>query len=117
VAHGHDEATPSFSSSEATDSQALSACAVCRHKKDYGDTVILKQRTELIGVDRSVPALVKYVEVLRVLKAKPAQPDRAIIDAVAIEMDDMIRLAATSSAVEFFPQSGQRGRAKHLDAD
>jgi hypothetical protein len=36
---------------------------------------------------------------------------------VAIEMDDVIRLAAASSAVEFLPQSRQCGRAKDLDAD
>ena len=57
--------------------------------------MILQQRAEFASEDRGVPALVQLADVLRVLEAKPAEADRAVIDAVAIEVDDVIGLAGS----------------------
>ena len=64
-----------------------------------------------------MPALVELAGVLRVLEAQPAEADPTVIDAVAIEVDDLIRLAGAAGAVELLAQGGQRGRAEHVEAD
>ena len=53
---------------------------------------------------------------MRVLEAEPAEADLPVIHAVAIEVNDVIGLAGTASAVELLAQGGQRGRAEHVEA-
>ena len=112
------EATPTFSNSEATDSEASSAWrGLAGFEEDQRDAVVAQQRAELVGVDGDVAALLQLVGVLRVLEAQPAEADAAVIDAVAVEVDDVIRLARVAGAVEFLAQGGQRGRAEHVERD
>jgi hypothetical protein len=58
-----------------------------------------------------VSAILQLADVLRVLEAKSPKADPAVIDAVAIKVDHVIRLTGTTGTVEFFAQRGQRGRA------
>ena len=51
-----------------------------------------------------MPALLQLAEVFRVLEAQPTEADGAVIDAVAIEVDDVIGLLRAASAVEFCAQ-------------
>lgn len=56
-------------------------------------------------------------DILRVLEAQSAQADRAVVDAVAVEVDDVVRLARAAGAVELLAQGRQRGRVEDVDLD
>jgi hypothetical protein len=64
-----------------------------------------------------VPSLLELADVLWVLETKSSEAGLAVVDAVAVEVDDVIRPAGATGAVELFAQCGQRGRIEHLDAD
>ena len=64
-----------------------------------------------------MPALLELANVLRVLEAQPAQADAAVIDAVAVEVDDVVGLPLAAGTVEFLAQGRQRGRAEDVDPD
>jgi hypothetical protein len=55
-------------------------------------------------VNDDVPAILQLADVLGQLEAQPAEADGGVIDAVAVEVDDMIRLAGAAGAVEFLAQ-------------
>ncbi len=86
-------------------------------EEDERDAVVAQQRPEFAGEDGDVPALIELADVLRVLEAKSAEADVSVIDAVAVEVDDVIRLLGPASAFEFLAQCGKRRRAEHMDAD
>ena len=112
------EATPTLSSSEATLSDAFSACAVWQASR----------KTSGMRWSRSSgpSSLVKTVTCRRCSslpvssgssKHSPPRPTCLVIDAVAIEVDDVIGLLLAAGAVEFLAQGGQRGRAEDVDLD
>src|SRR6185436_8085530 len=61
--------------------------------------------------------LLEFADILRILEAKTAEACTLVVDAMAVEVNDVIRLACTTSAVELLTQRGQRGRVEHVDAD
>ena len=81
------------------------------------DAVMAQQRAELAGEDGEVPAPVELDDVLRVLEAEPPEADGAVIDAVAVEVDDVVGLAGAAGAVELLAQGGQCGRAEQAQAN
>jgi len=54
--------------------------------------------------DGDVPALLELIRVARVFKAQPAQAMRRVIHAMAVKVDDCIRLAVTAGAIQFLAQ-------------
>jgi hypothetical protein len=63
-----------------------------------------------------MPAFLELVDVIWVLKTKPTETDGAIIDAVAIEVNDVIRLLSVCP-FEFGAESRKRRRAEYMDTD
>ncbi len=93
-------------------------------EEDERDAVIAQQRLQpramlcaVFGVNDDVPAFLRLADVLGQLEAQPAEADGGVIDAVAVEVDDMIRLAGAPGAVEFLAQRRQRGRAEDVELD
>ena len=78
-------------------------------EEDERDAVIAENRPEFVGEDSDVPPSLELAGVFRVLETKPAEADRAVIDTVAIEVDDVIRLPVSAGALEFLTQSGNVG--------
>ena len=118
VAHGHDGGHANLQQLGGDGlGRLLGLRGLAGFEEDKRDAVIAQQRPKLAGEDGLVTALVELADVLRVLEAQPAEADRAVIDAVAIEVDDVIRLAVAAGAIELVAQGGQRGRAEHVDAD
>ena len=74
-------------------------------EEDERDAVIAQQRAELVGEHGDMPALLQLADVFRVLEAQPTEADGAVIDAVAIEVDDVIGLLRAAGAVEFRAQA------------
>jgi hypothetical protein len=69
-------------------------------EEDERDTVIAEQRTELARVDGEMPALFELPDIVRMLEAKTAETGDSVIDAMAIEMNDVIRLARATRLIE-----------------
>ncbi len=86
-------------------------------EEDERDAVIAQQRAERVGGGDDVAAFVELAGVLRLLEAEPAEADGGVIDAVAVEVDDVIRLAGVPGAVELVAERRQRGRAEHVELD
>ena len=85
--------------------------------------MIAQQRTQIgaiivcrFGEDGDVPAFIKFADVLRVFEAKAAKTDLRVINTVAIEVHDVIRLVSLASAIQFLAQGRQRRRAEHMNA-
>jgi hypothetical protein len=55
--------------------------------------VLAQKRTEVVRGNDDVAALVELSDILRIFKTKPAE------DAVAVEVDDVVRLAGAPGAV------------------
>jgi hypothetical protein len=118
VAHGHDGGHADLQQLGGDGlGRLLGLRGLAGFEEDERDAVSAQQRPELAGEDVEVPALVELADVLRVLEAQPAEADTAVIDAVAIEVDHVIRLAGAAGAIEFLTQGGQCGRVEHVDAD
>ena len=60
-----------------------------------------RSRAEFAGEDGDVAAAVELVEVVGEFEAEAAEADGFVIDAVAIEVDDVIGLARGAGAGEF----------------
>ena len=61
--------------------------------------------------------LLELADILRILETKPSEAGMAVVDAMAVEMNDVIRLADPTGAVELLAQRGQRRRRKNVDVD
>ena len=116
VAHGHDGGHAAL---QQLGSDGLGGVfrlgGLAGFEEDQRNPVVLQQRAELVGVDGHVAAVVEFVRVARILEAQPAEADAAVIDAVAIEVDDVIRCAGVEGAFEFLAQGVKRGRAEHVE--
>src|ERR1700746_3952266 len=77
--------------------------------------IILEHWSQFSGEHCSVAAPLKLTGVLWILKAKPPKTDSAVIDAVPIEVDYVVRLAKPLGAVKFLAQSRQAWRALDFD--
>jgi hypothetical protein len=86
-------------------------------EEDQRDAVIAQQRAECVGENGRVPALFEFDGVPRLLEAQPAETDAAVVDAVTVEMDDVIGLSLGAGAVQFLAQGRQRGQIEHVELD
>ena len=91
------DATPLCNNSEATDSDASSACAVWQaSRKHQRNTVIARSiGPSFVSEYRLVPPPVQLLLIPRVLETQPAQPHPPIIDAMPVEMHYVIGLAGS----------------------
>ena len=116
MAHGHDGGDADLQQLGGDGlGRLLGLRGLAGFEEDERDAVIAQQRAEFAGEDGDVPALVELADVLRVLEAQPAETDGAVIDAVAIEVDDVIGLLLGAGAVEFLAQGRQRRRAEDVN--
>ncbi len=76
--------------------------------------MIAEQWAEFVGEDGLVAAPVELLVVLGVFEAQPAQAHATIVDAVAVEVDHMVGLAAATGAVQLFTQSAECGRPEDV---
>src|SRR6185295_16515251 len=66
-------------------------CRLACFEEDERNAVIPQQWSEFVCSDCNVSAPFELAEILRILKAQSSQADRPVIDAVTIEMNDVIR--------------------------
>nr|MCU0809220.1 hypothetical protein [Candidatus Contendobacter sp.] len=92
-------------------------CRLAGFEEDQRDAVVAQQRAECVGENGRVPTLFELADVLRMLEAQPAETDAAVVDAVTVEVDDVIGLPRGAGAVQFVAQGRQRGRIENVKLD
>ena len=118
MAHGHHRGDSDLQQFRRdTFGSLLGLSGLTGFEEDQWDAVITQQRTPFVGEDGDVSTTVEQRLVLGPLEAQSAETDSRVIDAVPIEMDDVIRLPRGTGTFEFLTQCRERGRAEEGDFD
>jgi hypothetical protein len=83
-------------------------------EEDQRDAVVLEQRAEVVGVDGAVAAALQLAGVRRLLEAQPAQALLPVVDAVTVEVDDVVGPALPAGLVQGLAQGRQGRRAQDV---
>ena len=118
MAHGHHRGDSDLQQFRRdTFGSLLGLSGLTGFEEDQRDAVITQQRTQFVGEDGDVSTTVEQRLVLGPLEAQSAETDSRVIDAVPIEMDDVIRLPRDTGTFEFLTQCRERRRAEEGDFD
>ncbi|KFB74753.1 MAG: hypothetical protein AW06_004304 [Candidatus Accumulibacter cognatus] len=91
--------------------------ALARFEEDERNAVFAQERAEFGRGDVGVPAPAARAYVFRVFEAERAEAGVPVVDAVAVEVQDVVRLAGALGAIEFVAQGGQRRRGQEMHFD
>ena len=97
------EATPLSSSLAATeaDGVAVGLRGLAGFEEEERDAMVAHHARDPVGVDQLAAAALELVEIRRIFETELAQVMSAVVDAVAIEVDHVIRLAPLMGILKF----------------
>ncbi len=118
VAHGHDRGDADLEQLRGDRFRRLLGLrALAGFEEDQRDAVRLQQRAERVGMDGQMLAPLQLGDVPRVFEAEPAEADPAVVDAVAVEVDDVVGRLGVGGGLQRMAQRGQCWRVQHPQLD
>ena len=118
MAHGHHGGDPLFEQPRGHGGGRvhLGHRGLAGFEEDQRDAVLADQAGEPVGVDEVQRPLLQLLLVAGVFEAQPAQAEPAVVDAVAVEVDDVERACRRSPRLQGLFERGVGGRLEDGEA-